>query len=491
MLLGVQEPREKHYPEFDDDLIADQAMAFLNHVVGLELLPWQEDILRRSLCTQRGRWSASQVGLIVPRQQGKTLVTEARELVGLFLLGERIFHTAQQAKTAVESWTALTGYIDSVPELRAEYVSKPRNGGQDIDIRLKSGASIRYIARNPNSGRGFRGIDLVVCDEAYALSGPELGSFGPATASSKNARGGAQIWFTSSAGTDASEKLTEVREAGHSGSSSRLLFAEFSLPEGSDPCDRDLWPAAKPSLGSPFCSLDSLEDQFQLLGPREFGREHLGMWNDAALSSIIPFEDWDACEVDKFDVPTFDTSPAVCLDIAPDGQRFSIACAWRWDDGRQHSEVVADGSDLSEVMGWMQRLIASSNPPRVCALQAGGQTSSFGPELEQVGFKVKYFTPAEVIGATAQFEQDILARKFTHIFDPKLKAALGGASKYLGSNPDLSGGWRWIRRSPAEDITSIVAASYANRALTLELVEESLNAPVKGSMFVPAKYRRA
>jgi hypothetical protein len=48
-------------------------------MAGIELDPWQELVLRESLGEREGgKWAAFEVGLIVPRQNGKGTVLEAR-----------------------------------------------------------------------------------------------------------------------------------------------------------------------------------------------------------------------------------------------------------------------------------------------------------------------------------------------------------------------------------------------------------------------------
>src|SRR5512135_2349968 len=69
---------------------------------GLTLDDWQAYSLDVALGERRdGKWSAFEVGLVVPRQNGKGGVLEARELAGLFLFDERlILHSAHEFKTA-------------------------------------------------------------------------------------------------------------------------------------------------------------------------------------------------------------------------------------------------------------------------------------------------------------------------------------------------------------------------------------------------------
>ncbi|SKL36167.1 phage terminase, large subunit, putative [Mycobacteroides abscessus subsp. massiliense] len=472
-LIGSQEPRLSNYPTFFTSM-ADDGMDFIE-TFGYRLLPWQEALFRASLGqTKENLWSARQVALIVTRQQGKTELLEAREMFGLFELNERIFHTSQQAKTNTQAWQALTSKIDSYPDLE-EMCLPHKNGGEEVSIRRRGRGNgfIRYIARSPNSGRGFRDIDLVMCDEAYALSPAEWAALGP----TQRANANPQTWFTSSAGTDQSEMLSKVRDAGVAQVDPSLLFAEWSLAEGSDPSDRSLWPIAQPSLGAPFCTVRNLESEFTTMTFAEFAREHMGMWDDPRVNSVIPMDSWDECKVADLpdgSAPVVDMHWTVAsVDVAPDRAWASIAVAGKRPDGRTHIEVVRADQGVNWIVPTMQRLIASSTPPRAVAVQAGAQAGAFGAELEQVGYKVYMLSPQEISAATAKFHDDIVSGQLTHLDDETLIAGLSGATKYPIGKIE-HGGWGWLRKGTSVDITGIVACSYANRILTLESAEETL-----------------
>ncbi|ALY07324.1 terminase large subunit [Mycobacterium phage Gardann] len=477
-LCGNQKPRLSNYPTFFTSM-ADDGVDFVE-TFGYNLLPWQEALFRHSLGeTADGLWSARRVGLIVVRQQGKTELLEARELFGLFELNEKIFHTAQQAKTATLSWQTLRNRIENYPDL-SDMCMRPKNGGEETSIRLKAGKGymdgerfVRYIARSPDSGRGFRDIDLVVCDEAYALSHAEWGSLGPTQRANRNP----QTWFTSSAGTEDSEMLAKLRDQGIAQADPNLLFAEWSLPEGSDPTDRSLWPIAQASLGAPFCTLRNLEAEFMGMDFVEFAREHMGMWDDPRVNSVIPMDAWEACKLDDLpngEQPQVDVEWTVaCVDVAPDRAWGSIALAGKRPDGRSHVEVLVADEGTNWIIPTMQRLISSSTPPRAVALQAGAQAGAFYAELEQIGYKVHMLTPQEVAAATAKFYDDVVSGKLTHLDDETLVRGLAGATKYPIGKIE-HGGWGWLRKGTNVDITGIVACSYANRILTLESAEESM-----------------
>lgn len=479
-LVGAQKPRLSNYPAFFTSM-ADDGVDFVE-TFGYNLLPWQEAIFRHSLGhTVDSLWSARRVCLICVRQQGKTELLEARELFGLFELNEKIFHTAQQAKTATLSWQTLRNRIESYPDL-ADLCMRPKNGGEETSIRLKADRAgrwmdgerfIRYIARSPDSGRGFRDIDLVVCDEAYALSHPEWGSLGPTQRANRNP----QTWLTSSAGTEGSELLTRWRDAGIAQADPSLLFTEWSLAEGSDPTERALWPVAQASLGAPFCTLRNLEAEFMGMDFVEFAREHMGMWDDPRVNSVIPMDSWQDCKLD--DLPD-GSQPAVdvlwtvaAVDVAPDRAWASIALAGKRPDGKSHIEVIHRDDGVQWIVPMMQKLISSANPPRAVGLQAGAQAGAFYAELEQIGYKVHMLTPQEIAAATAKFYDDVVGGRLTHLDDESLIQGLSGATKYPIGKVE-HGGWGWLRKGTSVDITGIVACSYANRILTLESAEETL-----------------
>jgi hypothetical protein len=87
--VGNQIPGINIIPMHESRDRGDEAIEFLQ-LIGIDPDPWQEHILRESLnLDNRNKWAATEVGLIVPRQCGKTVIAELRELVGLFVLGEQ------------------------------------------------------------------------------------------------------------------------------------------------------------------------------------------------------------------------------------------------------------------------------------------------------------------------------------------------------------------------------------------------------------------
>lgn len=169
---------------------------------------WQQDVLIGSLA-ERGapgarRWEALEVGLIVPRQNGKGSILEARELFGMELdpLCKLVTHTAHRADTAGDHFKRMKRIYLRCPDLRAGVVDNGRGvdgepsgilkGNGTWSITLVNGSHLAFKTRVNGSGRGFSG-DLLVYDEAYHLY--EMDDTLPAL----SARPNPQVWYTSSA----------------------------------------------------------------------------------------------------------------------------------------------------------------------------------------------------------------------------------------------------------------------------------------------------
>src|SRR5215831_7480441 len=203
-LTGRQEPVYCTVPPYvstSGDEVAD-----LMALTGTTLDPWQRQVLRDGLGeTADGRWAAFEVAMILARQNGKNIVFEARELGGLFLLGEKlILHTAHQYKTAQEAFRRISEIVTNYDWFRRKVKRIVRTNGEEA-IELNTGARLRFIARSKASGRGFSG-NCVILDEAYELGDDEMSALLPTLSAQPNP----QLWYGSSAGMPTSVQLARV-----------------------------------------------------------------------------------------------------------------------------------------------------------------------------------------------------------------------------------------------------------------------------------------
>lgn len=168
--VGAQRPRVESVPAHEWSAAEDAAA--LMELVGKPLDDWQRHVLDGAMGERLdGRWTAFEVGLIVPRQNGKNVIIEARELAGLFILEDRvIIHSAHQFKTARKSFRDMERMIRYTPSLFSQVLGYRgqgptdeirgiRQNGSELSIELQNGCKLEYQARSTGGGRGFTGAD--------------------------------------------------------------------------------------------------------------------------------------------------------------------------------------------------------------------------------------------------------------------------------------------------------------------------------------------
>ncbi|WP_099021279.1 terminase large subunit domain-containing protein [Mycolicibacterium palauense] len=445
----------------------DRAIAFLN-AIGYYLDEWQQLVLRDLLGeTVTGKWASMEAVLLVPRQNGKTAITEALALVHLFLFGSKlIIHTAQLFDTAFESYLRMCAIIEECPGLD-KYVKQKRSGNGNVGIELHNGARLLYKARGKGQGRGFSG-DLVILDEAYDLDPEMMAALIPALSARKNP----QVIYTSSTGDEDSEVLLRARDRGMNHEERIALFEWCADPK----CkldDREQWYKANPALGIRLDEDYIASVERGSLDDKKFARERLGLWADASIKAPIDADLWESLK----DPDSKITSRIVlAVDAAPDRSKASIALAGYTADGRKQVEVESSGRGISwcvEAVDSIYKAINSEQPLAV-VVQAGGRAGALIPELEALGIEVIPFGTREIMGATGFFYDSCTDETLVHLGDDSLKVGLAGARQYMIGGKvgeDEYNGWGWARADTTIDITGVCAVSYALWGLNMKRAE--------------------
>ena len=432
-------------PDGHDNDQADDAID-IAAVAGLELLDWQQDVLRASMRRRSGRWAASEVGVVVGRQNGKGSILEARQVAGLFVIGERLqIHSAHEFKTCYEHFRRVKDMIERTPVLMDE-VKIIRTGAGDQAIELKNGNRIRFIARSRTSGRGFS-ADVVYLDEAFELSDETMGALLPAL----SARPDPQVWYTSSAPHKDSSVLHRVRKRGHAGDDPSLYYAEWACSPDDDPADPASWAKANPSLGL-LINPERIATAQRSLDPSEFAREHMGVPEELTTdSTVIPLEQWDGLTDEASRIAG---RTVVALDVSPDRKWASFAAAGRRDDGVAHVEVIERRPGTSWVIPYAsERQYLRESGLRI---EKGGPAASLIAPLQEAGIEVVDVPTAELTRATGQFIDAALSGELHHLGQQSLRSAVAAAQLRASGDAEL-----WSRRSSKMDITPLVAATVA------------------------------
>lgn len=462
VVYGIQSPRIQHVPPCSWSL-GDDAID-LAHSAGLDLDPWQQGVLRGSMGeTAEDQWAAFEVGLIVSRQNGKGSILEARELHALYLEPQTrlILHSSHEFKTAAEGFLRVKSLIDNTDALRRRVKSVRTSHGEE-GIELLDGSRLRFVARSTGSGRGFSG-DLVILDEAYALSAAAMAALMPTL----SARPNPQIWYTSSAGMPHSDQLRRVRDRGRSANPGRLAYFEWSAHEEVSLDDREGWRQANPALGYRI-KTDFIETERVALPDNEFARERLGIWPDDGSAAVISGKVWDSL-ADPASRPG--DRLVFAVDAAHDRGSAAIAsCGAREDtvrmpptdehpDGqtvnRLHTKVV----DHRPGMGWIvSRLVDLNNRyrPSAILLDPSGPIGSITAELAENGIEPVLVSAREMAQACGVFHDDAINDRLRHTGQDVLAAALRSAT----TRP-LGDAWVWHRRESTDDISPLVASTLA------------------------------
>jgi hypothetical protein len=158
-LRGAREPRLRLVPDYVQT--AGEDAIDLAALAGLELDEWEQFVLLDALGEREdGKWAAFEVATVVPRQNGKGTILEARELAGLFLFGEKLLiHSAHEQATSSSHFLRLLNLIEGVPEFERRIDKAPKGKGRRGDHPQERPAHPVQDAngrRRPRPHRGLR-----------------------------------------------------------------------------------------------------------------------------------------------------------------------------------------------------------------------------------------------------------------------------------------------------------------------------------------------
>lgn len=479
--VGAQRPRLEAVPPHEWSA-ADEAIELMA-LAGKPLDEWQEYVLEGAMGERAdGKWTAFEVGLVVPRQCGKNVCIEARELAGLFLLGDRvIIHSAHQFKTARKSFRDMERLIRYTPDLYSQVLGYKGQGpadeikgirvnGGEMSIELENGNKLEYQARSKGGGRGFTG-DLIVLDEAYDLSLDEIAAMLP-TMAARSLDGNPQIWYTSSAGMPDSHALSDLRERGMAGDGARLAYFEWSAADSAESGDADAWYQANPGLGIRISEEYIRETEFASMGDEQFRRERLGIWAQIGGDSLISDAAWRDCldvESQPGERITF------ALDVPPARDTATIAMCSIRADGVRHVEVVDRGPGTHWVPARMKELQDRWSPAAII-VDEGGAAGSLIPDLKRQRVRTTPLNLAQYARACGDLYDAVAQKRLAHLGQPELNEAVASAQR-KDRGDSL---WTWNRRVAVADISPLVAVTLAWHGATLKDRTPRADAPSSG-----------
>lgn len=526
-LYGAQRPAQLALPpESDRVRSSGPEVVELAAQAGLFLDPWQEFSLECALWEQPSpedegewEWSAFEVAIIVPRQNGKGSILEARELAGLFLFEESlILHSAHEFKTSSEAFLRVHSLIENTAWMsrRVESVSTA-HGAEGITVKAKptiilgSGSRmvkegrrcrLRFVARTGGSGRGFT-ADLIVWDESFNLPESVVGAQLPTLSAVRNP----QLWYTSSAvDKDIHPNgvtLARVRKRALAGGPALdddtrggLVWLEWQadedeylriLGEGGENAAREWatnperWADSNPGMGFRL-SERKIAREMRAMGHKTFRVERLGIGDWPAVGE----ETWRVQPDRWASLADPDSRPvgkiALGVSVSPDARTACIASSGRRDDERFHVKVVTHrpgggtGWVVERVMDLVGRFDVAAvalNPATpagalVAPLREAGlhDWKSNRPGkggLRQIGAREHGQACGEFVSDANDTELDRLRHTG--------QAALSDAIREAGTKA-VGDAWMWDHGTSTGDITTLDAATLALHAFRVHGAEK-------------------
>ena len=480
----------------------DEALALAERV-GLVLDPWQQGVLDQWLAEDLdGRWAAFEATVVVPRQNGKGAILEARELAGLFLFGEKtIIHSAHETKTSKEAFRRMEAYIRSDPVL-FDRVGEDgfKRSNEEVSITVRdTKARIRYLTRSTSGGRGFT-ADLLVLDEAYNLPAEVMAAIIPVL----SARPNAQIVYASSAGMAQSHALWSLRQRALAGGDPSLAYAEWTA-EGPrlsksgevevspvDPDDEGAWLASNPSIGvqrpdGSGLSLSAVANERRAMAgsPDQFLRERLGVWEpipdeDKVKEPKLTEDQWMGSVTDR--TPALKAGElTLAFDVNVDGAWSAVVACYGTP-----TEPFVDLIEHNPGMGWLAprvaELVRDWRPVKLVCNAVGPSAAQIGPvmvALSELKLDRDVLKPVSAIeykrgcqGLVDDLDNGRLSRPVGQ--SPLDQAGLGAVERRVGDS------WVWDGHQVDSPICSLVAATMARQEYVTQ--DEQVRPNVAGSV---------
>lgn len=324
---GNQVPTTEVIPESVGNDVND--CIDLMSAAGIELMDWQAYLLEAWLgYDANGKWVSRSCGNQVPRQNGKTLAIQARAIVEMLFYGGTVLYTSQLQKTSTETFDEMKDLFSRKALRKYLAPNGIRSALGREEIRLKSGARIKFLARTRNGGDGQHG-SLLIFDEAQCLDPQAQESFLPAISATRTERG-VQTIYNGTPPKDGDYGLVfeGLRNSAIGGKTKHTAWTEWSAGYGGacpDVLDRSLWERTNPSYGI-LIAEETVEGEVEQTSDREkFAHQRLGWWTgEKAAQVLISSDEWAALAADSADtwdklaygVRVSSDGAIVCLSVA-------------------------------------------------------------------------------------------------------------------------------------------------------------------------------
>src|SRR5690606_1952436 len=197
--------------------------------------------------------------------------------------------------------------------------------------------------------------------------------------------------------------------------------------------------------------------EFSAMGAEQFGRERLGIWNEAKAETVIAPALWREGNIPSDEIPDAEKI-ALAVEVSADGQYSTLALATGFGaaDG-VFVQLIAHQPGTYWVADMVKQLQGARKVVEVVSDSAGA-VLGLHPELARAGIKVRMLGLPDVKAACAGFLNDIHSHRLFHTDDEATRLVATAAGK-RPVGPD--GSWAWKRLGPL-DVSPLVALTFAH-----------------------------
>lgn len=413
---------------------------------------WQRDAGKLILSKTADGLYATTVGgagMSLPRQVGKTYLIGAIVFALCKITPNMtVVWTSHHMKTTGETFLSMQGFAEK-PAV-APYIDNVFRGSGDEEIRFTNGSRILFGARERGFGRGFSGVDVLVCDEAQILTDRAMDNMLPTMSTAPNPL--LLFMGTPPKPDDPSELFERMRNDALNGERSTMdmLWIECGADEGCDPDDRDQWGKANASFPH-RTPLTSMLRMRRKLTVESWLREGLGIWDSEDTGNRIDVKRWaTTCLNRRADAPS---QTVLSVEVSQDRRWSCISAAGEF----MGKTLVLCYSGRGT--GWVAAKVLELQSKRSIAevsLVTCGQARALQAEFAGAGIYFEKLSQTEISASCVTFHEAVKKGTVIHVGQPELDRAVANArTRKLGDSET------WDRTKESIDDSPLVSAAAA------------------------------
>ena len=445
-LLGATKPRL--YTPFLTGKNKLQDVKDLCTIVGIDLLPWQEYVLKDMLTIDKaGLWVRKTNLILVARQNGKTHLARMLILAHLIKWETNVLIMSSNRSMALDTFRQVTQLIETNDHLKG-FVKQIRYANGTESIEMLSGARLDVVASTRDGSRGRTVNGLLFIDELREIDEEGYRAAMPTT----RAHAGSHILLTSNAGDAFSKVLNDLRERALDHPPKSFGFYEYSAPQYCKINDRVAWAQANPALG--YTITESAIEEAISTSPIENTRtETLCQWIDS-LSSPWPHGILEETSNSELTI----TPGALTMfgfDVSPSRRNASLVAGQMMPDGKIaigiletfESQVAVDDLRIAaSIKGW-----ADIYRPRMVLFDKY-TTASIAERLANAGVVTQDCSGQQFYQACGDLLDGLVNHKVVHNGQDELIQQFNNCAAKVNDSA-----WRIVKRKSAGDVSAPIS----------------------------------